>query len=186
MLRVTTIKPSLNRRNIMTTWKLDHSFSDLAKFDKFFVGADQYFNRIKDLTAATVEVASKYPPYNIKKVSDNKYVIEMAVAGFGKQDIELTLEDNKLVVNGKMETVDDLTKDGIDQTYLWKGISDRAFSRQFTLADNVEIKNANLINGMLKIWLEAIIPESKKPKTIPIDESDESPAPEFLTEKKGK
>jgi len=170
----------------MMTYKFDHSFADLAKFDTFFVGADQLRKKLTDMTTQTVELASKYPPYNIKKVTDNKYVIEMAVAGFGKQDIELTLEDNKLVVNGKLETVDDLTKDGIDQTYLWKGISDRAFSRQFTLADNVEIKTANLFNGMLKIWLEAIIPESKKPKTIPINETDAPSTPEFLTEKKSK
>ena len=84
-----------------------------------------------------------------------------------------------------METLDDLTRDGINQTYLWKGISDRAFSRQFTLADNVEIKTVNLFNGMLKIWLEAIIPEFKKPKTIPINETDVPSVPEDFTEKKG-
>jgi len=168
----------------MNTWKFDHTFADLAKFDKFFVGADQLHKKLTDLTTQTVEVASKYPPYNIKKVDDNKYVIELAVAGFGKQDIELTLEDNKLVVNGKLESLDDLTKDGINQTYLWKGISDRAFSRQFTLADNVEIKTAELFNGMLKIWLEAIIPESKKPKKISINEQEPKSTAEFLTEKK--
>lgn len=165
--------------------KFDHGFADFAKFDKFFVGADQLHKKLTDMTTQTVELASKYPPYNIKKVTDNKYVIEMAVAGFGKQDIELTLEDNKLIVNGKLETLDDLTRDGINQTYLWKGISDRAFSRQFTLADNVEIKTVNLFNGMLKIWLEAIIPESKKPKTIPINETDVPSVPEDFTEKKG-
>ena len=164
--------------------KFDHGFADFAKFDKFFVGADQLHKKLTDMTTQTVELASKYPPYNIKKVTDNKYVIEMAVAGFGKQDIELTLEDNKLIVNGKLETLDDLTRDGINQTYLWKGISDRAFSRQFTLADNVEIKTVNLFNGMLKIWLEAIIPESKKPKTIPINETDVPSVPEDFTEKK--
>jgi molecular chaperone IbpA len=168
------------------TYKFDHSFADLAKFDTFFVGADQLRKKLTDMTTQTVELASKYPPYNIKKVDDNKYVIEMAVAGFGKQDIELTLEDNKLVVNGKLETLDDLTKDGVNQSYLWKGISDRAFSRQFTLADNVEIKNADLFNGMLKIWLEAIIPESKKPKKIPINEPEATSAPEFLSENKRK
>ena len=165
--------------------KFDHGFADFAKFDKFFVGADQLHKKLTDMTTQTVELASKYPPYNIKKVTDNKYVIEMAVAGFGKQDIELTLEDNKLIVNGKLETLDDLTRDGINQTYLWKGISDRAFSRQFTLADNVEIKTVNLFNGMLKIWLEAIIPESKKPKTIPINETDAPSVPEDFNEKKG-
>lgn len=156
------------------TYKFDHTFSDLAKFDKFFIGADQMFKKFSDMAAQTAEVVSKYPPYNIKKVDDNRYVIEMAVAGFGKQDIELTLEDNKLVVTGKTTTEEE------DFPYLWKGISNRAFSRQFTLADNVEIKNADLLNGMLKIWLEAIIPESKKTKSIPINEPESKP--DFLTE----
>jgi molecular chaperone IbpA len=158
------------------TYKFDHTFSDLAKFDKFFIGADQMLKKFSDMTAQTAEVVSKYPPYNIKKVDDNRYVIEMAVAGFGKQDIELTLEDNKLVVTGKTTTAEE------DSSYLWKGISNRAFSRQFTLADNVEIKNADLLNGMLKIWLEAIIPESKKTKNIPINEPESKP--DFLTEGK--
>jgi len=162
----------------------DRNFADFTNFDKFFVGADRLHKKLTDITAQTVELASKYPPYNIKKLDDNRYVIEMAVAGFGKQDIELTLEDNKLIVNGKLETLDDLTKDGINQSYLWKGISDRAFSRHFAIADNVEIKTVNLFNGMLKIWLEAIIPESKKPKIIPINETDAPSAPEFIVEKK--
>lgn len=167
------------------TYKFDQALSDLAKFDKFFIGADQMFKKFSDLTTQTAEIASKYPPYNIKKVDDNRYVIEMAVAGFGKQDIALTLEDNKLVITGKLETLDDMVKDSVDQTYLWKGISNRAFTRQFTLADNVEIKNADLLNGMLKIWLEAIIPESKKTKTIPINEPDTtSKDKQFLAEKK--
>lgn len=157
-----------------------YMFNDLAKFDKFFIGADQMFKKFSDLSTQTVEAVAKYPPYNIKKVDDNRYVIEMAVAGFGKQDIELTLEDNKLVISGKSETTDQ------DAAYLWKGISNRAFSRQFTLADNVEIKNADLLNGMLKIWLEAIIPESKKPKVIPINEPEAvAQDKQFLSEKKG-
>jgi molecular chaperone IbpA len=99
----------------------------------------------------------------------------MAVAGFTKQDVTLEMEDDKLIVRGKMETIDDLTKDGLEQAYLYKGISDRAFTRQFTLADSVEVRNAQLLNGMLKIWLEAIIPEHKKPKKIDInDEADKT------------
>ena len=136
-------------------------------FDKFFVGSDRVLKQFNDL-AETTKTLTNYPPYNIKKVDDNKYVIELAVAGFGRQDIDITLEDNKLVVKGKYETLDDLAKDGENQTYLFKGISDRAFTRQFTIADTIEVKNADLINGMLKIWLEAIIPEHKKPKKISI------------------
>lgn len=155
---------------------------DVQLFDKFFVGSDRVFKQFADL-AETTKTLTNYPPYNIKKVDENKYVIEMAVAGFGRQDIEIELDDNKLTVRGKLESLDDLTKDGVNQTYLFKGISDRAFTRQFTVADTVEVKNADLINGMLKIWLEAIIPEHKKPKKIEIKDSESKPVNKsFLTE----
>jgi len=144
-------------------------------FDRLFIGGDQILKQLETLANNATKVASNYPPYNIKKVDDNKYVIEMAVAGFTKQDVTLEMEDDKLIVKGKMETMDDLTKDGLEQVYLYKGISDRAFTRQFTLADSVEVRNAQLLNGMLKIWLEAIIPEHKKPKKIDInDEADKT------------
>jgi len=158
------------------TYKFDHTFADLQKFDKYFVGADKFFDRVKQ-TADMIanNAATAYPPFNLKKTDDNVYVIEMAVAGFGKQDIELTLEDNKLKIKGHT-TVDTLVSDGIDQTFLHKGISDRPFERTFTLADNVVVNNAQMVNGLLKVWLEHIIPEDKKPKKIDIEETD-APAP---------
>jgi molecular chaperone IbpA len=97
----------------------------------------------------------------------------MAVAGFGKQDIELTLEENKLKIAGHT-TLDTITDDGINQQFLHKGISDRPFNRTFTLADNVVVNNAKMVNGMLKIWLEHIIPEDKKPKKIDIETEEEA------------
>ena len=162
----------------MTNWptyKFDHSFADLDKFGKFFVGADKVAQRM----AETVEHIQKtagatFPPFNLKKTDDNVYVVELAVAGFGKQDIELTLEDNKLIVKGQT-TVDTLTEDGIDVQYLHKGIADRAFTRTFSLADNVVVNNAAMVNGILKIWLEHIIPEDKKPKKIDITDTAEAP-----------
>jgi molecular chaperone IbpA len=149
--------------------------ADPAKYEKYFIGSDQVFKKLSELRDQAVEVATNYPPYNIKKIDDTKYVIEMAVAGFGKQDIEVIFDNNKLVISGKTESTE-------RDTYIWKGISNRAFTRHFTVADSVEIRNASILNGMLKIWLEAVIPESKKPKTIPI--SDEAPAAEFLSEEK--
>jgi molecular chaperone IbpA len=140
-----------------------------VEFEKFLVGKDQFTEQYTRMAKQASEAVKNYPPYNIKKVDDNKYVIEMAVAGFGKQDIELTIADGVLTINGKLETIDQLTADGIKQTFLHKGIADRGFTRKFTLADNVEVRNADLFNGMLKVWLEAIIPESKKPKTIDIN-----------------
>jgi len=165
----------------MTPYKFDHTFSDLAKFDKFFVGSDKFLARIQetaDLIANSAATAG-YPPFNLKKTDDNVYVIEMAVAGFGKQDIELTLEDNKLKIAGHT-SIDTLSEDGIGQQFLHKGISDRPFQRTFSLADNVVVNNAQMINGLLKIWLEHIIPEDKKPKKIDIEEV------EVTTSKKSK
>jgi molecular chaperone IbpA len=165
----------------MTPYTFNHTFADLAKFDKFFVGADKFLARVQETADLVANSASSsgYPPFNLKKTDDNVYVIEMAVAGFGKQNIELTLEDNKLKIAGQT-TVDTLTEDGISQQFLHKGISDRPFQRTFSLADNVVVNNAQMINGILRIWLEHIIPEDKKPKKIDIEEV------EVTTSKKSK
>jgi molecular chaperone IbpA len=101
-----------------------------------------------------------------KKTGDNKYVIEMAVAGFAKTDIELTMDNGKLVVTGKTKDANDM--DNANVYYFYKGIAERAFTRSFTLADSVEVKNAELVNGILKVWLENLIPEHQKPKKIEI------------------
>jgi molecular chaperone IbpA len=159
----------------MTTWKFDHTFAELDKFNRFFVGADKFADRWQDAVnqLANTAVNGTYPPFNLKKTDENKYVIEMAVAGFSKTDIEMTLEENKLVINGKTEAAEQDAKD-----WIHKGISDRPFTRTFTLADNVVINNAALTNGLLKIWLEHIIPEDKKPKKIEIkEETDTSKFP---------
>ena len=139
---------------------------DLPNLSKGSVGFDTILKRLETMTEAFPKIPT-YPPYNIKKTGDNTYVIEIAVAGFGKQDIELVLEDGVLTVKGQV-TSDEAAD------YLFKGIADRAFTRKFTLADTVEVKNADLINGMLKIWLERFIPENKKPKKIDIGGTEAS------------
>lgn len=155
----------------MTFYKFDSAFADLDKFNKFFVGSDKFAERLTETVnyISNTALNPSYPPFNLKKTDDNVYVIEMAVAGFGKNDIEMTLEDNQLIIKGST-TIDTLTEDGVNQTFLHKGISDRPFNRSFTLADNVIINNAALTNGLLKIWLEHVIPEHKKPKKIDITE----------------
>lgn len=156
------------------TYKFDHTFADLDKFNKFFVGSDKLVQKVTETVEHIAKTAgSTFPPFNLKKTDDNTYVIEMAVAGFGKQDVELTLEDNKLVIKGQT-TVDTLTEDGVSVQYLHKGIADRAFTRTFSLADNVVVNNASMINGILKIWLEHIIPEDKKPKKIDIADAEDA------------
>lgn len=128
-----------------------------STYDPFAIGFDKIFDRFRELQSQASK-AIVYPPYNIKKTSDNTYVIEIAVAGFAKQDIEITLEDNMLRINGNTKSAED------DNNYLFKGIAERPFSRTFTLADTVEIKNAEIINGMLRIWLDNVIPEKKARK----------------------
>lgn len=172
---------------------MSYLFKDLfpkefSNFEKYFIGSDKisdaFQKNFKDLSDITAKTLSNYPPFNIKKIDDNKYVIEMAVAGFSKQDIEITLEEGKLVVKGLHQTMDDLLKDGIEPVYLFRGISDRAFTRHFLIQDTIEVKNADLVNGMLKIWLEAIIPEHKKPKKIPVNETIPTTSKQFLAEEK--
>lgn len=149
-------------------------FSFTSKALNSTIGFDQVFNRLAELSQNLPKIPS-YPPYNIRKVDENKYVIELAVAGFGKQDLELELTDGVLTIKGSTSSDED--------NFIYKGIADRAFTRSFTLADSVEIKNADLINGMLKIWLERFIPEEKLPKKIEINEGEKS-SKQFLTEKK--
>ena len=114
-----------------------------------FIGYEDTINTLRKATE-TASKAMGYPPYNIKQVKDNKYVIEMAVAGFAKSDIEVTMDGNKLSIKGT-------TKDSEDETFLFQGIANRAFERVFTLNDKVEIKDAEMVNGMLKVWLENIV-----------------------------
>lgn len=120
---------------------------------------------VKQLQAMNTVKMAGYPPYNIIKTDENKYVIEIAVAGFGKQDIEVELKEDSLLVSGKISHSND-----DNSQYLYKGIADRAFSRTFKLADTIEVKNTKLVNGMLKVFLENVIPESKKPKKLEIEE----------------
>lgn len=132
---------------------------------KFFVGYEPMLKRVNELSQTVSKAIPNYPPYNIVKVDDNKYVIEMAVAGFGRHNLDLEFQDGTLVISGNSALGKEDEEAG---EFLFKGIADRAFTRKFSLADTVEIKNAELINGMLKIWLENIIPDSKKPKKIDI------------------
>lgn len=131
------------------------------QFSKSAIGFDSLFKRLHDMAEGLPKV-STYPPYNIRKVDENKYIIEMAVAGFGRQDLEIELQEGVLTIKG--QTVSDDTA----EEFVFKGIADRAFTRKFTLADTVEVKNAELVNGLLKIWLERFIPEEKKPRKINI------------------
>lgn len=147
----------------MTLWNT-YNF-DTNNLDRYFVGLDGVMKKMAEGAAFVANTAmSNFPPYNIKKVEDDKYVIEMAVAGFGRQDIEITLEDNKLLIKGSASTETDNKPQ-----FLYQGIAARNFTRAFTLADNVEIKDAELLNGMLKIFLDHAV-TNKAAKKINIKE----------------
>lgn len=140
-----------------------------TNLDKWFVGADRMLKTLTNANEAYTKAIPNYPPYNIVKTSENNYTIEMAVAGFGKQNIDIEIANNKLIIKGGL-TAEDMAEDTVNPvTYIWKGISDRYFTRTFSLADTVEVKNAELINGMLKVFLENVIPEDKKHKKVDIN-----------------
>ena len=129
------------------------------------VGFDDVFDHFESMfDGPTLTIGSNYPPYNIVKTGDNKFDIEVALAGFNKKDINVTSENGTLTIESKQEDKSE-DKDG---EVLHKGISKRYFKRSFTIADDVEIKGAVLKDGMLRVSMEKIIPEAKKLKTIDI------------------
>jgi HSP20 family molecular chaperone IbpA len=172
-------------------WNHNHSFKD---FDRFFVGFDKVAEKMASIADETAKLASKYPPYNLKKIDDNKYIIEMAVAGFGKQDLEIEIIDDKLIIKGNVASGEPAEQDSAGEwtwpLVLHQGLAMRPFTRTFNLADNVEIRGASLLNGILKIVLEAIIPEHKKPKKVDINDVEPTPsAPstaDYIAERKEK
>ena len=130
----------------------------------FSVGFDSVFEEF-DRMLGSSEFNSNYPPYNIKKVKENEYKIEVALAGFDKKDIEIELKESILTVrnNAKNETIDE---DG--NGLIHKGISTRQFERAFTISEDIKVKDAELQNGLLTISLERIVPDEKKPRLIDI------------------
>ena len=136
--------------------------TDIRRFDPFFVGFDQLFDRLASFDAKETLRPTTYPPYNIVKKDEYKYEIELAVAGISAKDINIehNPETSVLTVEG--------SKGGTEDNYLHKGIAERNFVRTWTLADNVEVTGADLNDGLLKVELERIVPEEKRPKTIKI------------------
>ena len=142
---------------------------DLSIFNSlkpFSIGFDDMFDQFESMLGNGGLVHTNYPPYNIRKAGKDKYAIELAVAGFNKDDVEIEYEDKLLTVKTKKisKTVE---KDGSE--ILHRGISQRSFSRSFTIADDVKVNGAELKDGLLTINCEKIVPEHKKKKLIPIN-----------------
>ena len=126
----------------------------------YAVGFDRIFDNLSRYTADNVQ-STGFPPYNIRKEGDYNYVIEMALAGFGKKDIEVEVADGTLSVRSVKENSED------DST-VYRGISYRRFERKFTMADDIVVNGAKLENGMLTVELERVVPEEKKPRLITV------------------
>ena len=141
--------------------RLDHS-----PFFRTTVG----FDRLFDLLDQSEGSASGYPPYNIERSDENHYAVTIAVAGFAEKDLAIEVRDGVLTVQGKRET-----GPAPAPAFLHQGIAGRAFERQFQLAEHVEVRGAKLENGLLRIALERVVPEEKKPRKIAIN------APELAT-----
>lgn len=143
----------------MTNLRIDTI--DLPTFARHAIGFDRVFNEMNRQFANT-RGSDNYPPYNIARLDDTHYVIEVAVAGFADEEIDVELNDSTLVVKGEKAKTDK------EVDYVHKGISARSFERNFTLADNVEVRAATVKNGILAIALEHVVPEEQKPKKIAI------------------
>ena len=144
----------MNTSRALSLWD---NFNQLTPYA---VGFDRIFDNLSRYTADNVQ-STGFPPYNIRKEGDYNYVIEMALAGFGKKDIEVEVADGTLSVRSIKENSED------DST-VYRGISYRKFERKFTMADDIVVNDAKLENGMLTVELERVVPEEKKPRLISV------------------
>jgi len=142
------------------------------------LGYEKFFDDVEKLLSMDVQKATTFPPHNIIKLDESRYVVELAVAGFSKEEIEISVEEATLTVKGEKQDKDT----GVQ--YLHKGIGTRSFTKTLTIADTVEVKGAEFKDGILRIGLENIIPEHKKPRKIAIGESLKEFKPQLLQEQK--
>lgn len=140
---------------------------DFSPLSRSFIGFERMANLIDN--AAKIGASTSYPPYNVAKLGEDEYRIELAVAGFADEDLTLQTHENVLSIIGEK------TKAPANEStdYLHRGIAERGFERRFQLADHVSVTGASLVNGLLKIELRRELPEAMKPRTIAISNSNE-------------
>lgn len=144
---------------------------DFSPYRRSTVGFDRLFDTLENLAQADGN-AGNYPPYDIERTGTDAYRITIAVAGFAEQEIELTAQQNLLVVRAKKAEGDAEATDGAAREFLHRGIATRAFERRFQLADHVEVRAARLEHGLLAIDLVREVPEAMKPRRIEIANSN--------------
>jgi molecular chaperone IbpA len=137
------------------------NFGDFEKALGFSIGFDSMFDRLLGGNMQHVSNSQGYPPYNIRKEGEAKYIIEMAVAGLSEDDLEVELKEGTLSIRSKQSTED-------QSDYVHRGIAKRQFERSFALSDDIVVKGCDLTNGMLIVELEKVIPEEKRARLIPI------------------
>ena len=137
----------------------------MKKYDPHFLGFDNIFNQFHRFEMRSDEPSSGYPPYNIIKLDENQFVIELAIAGFTEKDIKILHEPehNRLLVEGSNEDK--------EQEYVHRGIASRKFRRSWTVSDHIVVKDAKMSAGILRVRLENVIPDEQKPKEIEIEVS---------------
>jgi len=145
---------------------------DFSPLFRSTIGFDR-LTRLVDAATRIDNAALAYPPYNIEKTGDDAYRLTMAVAGFSPEEVDVTVQENSLLVTGKAK------KDGEESRYLHRGIARRTFERRFSLADHIKVVGATLQNGMLHVDLVHEVPEAAKPRKIQIGSGE----PQQLTQK---
>lgn len=136
---------------------------DTQALNRALVGFDRIFDDMERRFAN--QISNNYPPYNVAKLQENLYQIEMAVTGFEKDEIKVTVEQNELTVVGENKDTED-----IEVEYLHRGLALRNFERKFTLAEHMKIVSATIKNGVLQLRIEREIPEEMKPRVIDVVE----------------
>ncbi len=142
------------------------------------LGFERLLDDVEKMLTADVKQVSNFPPHNIIKLDDNRYLVELAVAGFSKDEIEITIADGKLTITGAKADKNE------DIQYVYKGIGTRSFTKTLKVADTIEVQGAEFKDGILRIGLENIIPEHKKPRKIEIGAELKEFKPQLLTEEK--
>tara|TARA_B100001093_G_scaffold510845_1_gene577512 strand:+ start:166 stop:627 length:462 start_codon:yes stop_codon:yes gene_type:complete len=137
---------------------------DLPSINRHFVGFDQMFNEMDRMFENSAHKGTGYPPYNIAQINENEYMISLAVAGFGMDNLSIEKDKDTLKIEGTAPKGDE------EVNYLHRGIGGRNFRREFTLAEHVDVHNAELKNGMLNVHLKREVPEELQPKKIKINE----------------
>ena len=150
---------------MVTSKALPSLFDNFNQLTPYAVGFDRIFDNLSRYVDNNA-TSTGFPPYNIRKEGDYNYVIELALAGFGKNDIEVEVADSTLSIRSTKKPLDEDVSSNEDTVY--RGISYRKFERKFTLAEDVVVNEAKLENGMLILNLERVVPEEKKPRLIKV------------------